>query len=125
MPVSPSARCCPVKTDMDVYTWQEPNLWGVLDDTLRIRIGRTDEGYLWISVDIQMWSDPPTMGNFTHGDTNRYATGELTISEDGLLTAMHRHPPEHDFRSGFSLRVPLSFVSPLRAALERAGVSNS
>lgn len=110
---------------MDVYTWQEPHLWGVLDDTLRVRIGRTEEGYLWISVDIQIWPDRPTMGNFTHADTNRYAHGEITLTDDGLLTAMHRHPAEQDFRSGFSLRVPLSFVSPLRQALERAGGSNS
>lgn len=106
---------------MDVYSWQETNLWGVLDDTLRVRIGRTEDGYLWIGVDIQMWPDRPTLGNFTLGDTNRYAPGEITISADGLLTAMHRHPAEHDFRSGFSLCVPPSFVSPLRQALERAG----
>ena len=109
---------------MDVYTWQEPQLWGVLDDTLRIRIGVTEEGYLWISVDIQMWPDRPTMGNFTHGDTNRYAPDEITIRDDGLLTAMHRHPAEHDFRCGFSVRVPLSFVTPLRVALESARGSN-
>lgn len=110
---------------MSLYTWQESNLWGVLDDTLRVRIGRTEEGYLWISVDIQMWPDRKSLGNFTYGDHNRYAPGEITLTDDGLLSAMHRHPAEHDFRSGFSLRVPLSFVSPLRQALERAGGSNS
>ena len=110
---------------MDVYAWNEPNLWGVLDDTLRIRIGVTEEGYLWISVDIQMWPDRPSKGNFTHGDHNRYDPGEITLTDHGLLTAMHRHPAEHDFRSGFALRVPLSFVAPLRQALEQAGRANS
>lgn len=104
----------------DVFTWQDGNLWGVMDDTLRVRIGRSEAGYLWIGVDIRMWADRPTMGNFTHDDSNQYQPNDLTLTDDGLLTALHRHEAQADFRTGFTLRVPLAFVGPLRKAIKAA-----
>ncbi len=104
----------------EVIAWNEANFWGVMDDTLRVRIGRSAASYLWIEVDIQMWSDRPTMGNLTSQDFNHYELDDLTLTDDGVLTALHRHPAGVNSRTSFTLRVPLSFVQPLRAALAAA-----
>lgn len=104
----------------DIYIWQDENLWGVMDDTLRVRIGRTEASYLWIGVDIQMWSDRPTMANYTHDDLNHYQPGDLTLTDDGMLTALHQHAAVVEFRMGFTLRVPPAFVAPLREAIKAA-----
>ena len=104
----------------DVYTWQEGTLWGVLNDDLRVRMGLSERaGGLWIGVDARLWDDRPDLANYTHDDFNRYQPDEVQITDDGLLTALHRHNTAKpvEFRSGFTVRLPLSFIEPLRSAL--------
>lgn len=108
---------------MAPYTWQDGNLWGVLNDDLRVRVGLAEgTGGLWISVDARMWDDRETMANFSHDDHNTYALEEITVSDDGCLTALHRQSTASgiDFRTGFTLRVPQAFVEPLRTAIKAA-----
>lgn len=108
---------------MATYTWQDGNLWGVLNDDLRVRVGLSEgAGRFWISVDARMWDDRETMANFSHDDHNTYSTEEITLTDDGCLTALHRQRTASgiDFRTGFTLRVPLAFVEPLRAAIKAA-----
>lgn len=104
----------------DVYCWQEGTLWGVLDDDLRVRLGLCDQaGGIWIGVDARLWDDRPDQASYTHDDFNRYQPDEITVTDDGLLTALHQHSTCRavEFRSGFTVRVPLAFVAPLRVAL--------
>lgn len=104
------------------HVWNEGSMWGVMDDTLRIRLGRLDDGGLWIGVDAKLWDDRDTLANFTHDDHNTYTVDEITVADDGCLTALHRQRTAQvvDFRTGFTMRVPLAFVEPLRAALKAA-----
>ncbi len=104
----------------DIYTWNEGTLWGVLNDDLRVRLGLCEQGGgLWIGVDARLWDDRPDQACYTHDDYNRYQADEITVTDDGLLTALHRHATARpvEFRSGFTVRMPLAFVEPLRAAL--------
>lgn len=104
----------------DVYNWNEGTLWGVLNDDLRIRMGISEgTGRLWIGVDARLWDDRPDQANYSHDDFNTYRPDEITIGADGLLTALHRHQTAGvvDYRQGFTLRLPQSFVEPLRVAL--------
>lgn len=104
----------------DIYTWNEGTLWGVLNDDLRVRLGVCEQGGgLWIGVDARLWDDRPDQASYTQDDYNRYAPDEITVGDDGLLTALHRHATAQpvEFRSGFTVRLPVAFVEPLRAAL--------
>jgi hypothetical protein len=105
---------------MDLYTWNEDGIWGVLNDDLRVRVGRAQgTGRMWIGVDARLWDDRPDQANYSHDDLNTYAPDEITIDGEGLLTALHRHETARvvDYRQGFTLRLPLAFVEPLRGAL--------
>lgn len=104
------------------YVWNEDGLWGVMDDTLRIRLGKGTGDGLWIGVDAQWSDDRDTLANYTSDDVNNYRAAEITITDDGCLSAFHRQSTASgiDFRTGFTLRVPQAFVKPLRAAIKAA-----
>jgi hypothetical protein len=105
---------------MQTHTWNEGQLWGVMNEDLRIRVGLLpDTGHLWIGVDARVWDNRPTMADYSHDDHNTYAPDEITVTDDGCLTAMHRQRTAQavDFRTGFTLRLPLAFVAPIRIAL--------
>lgn len=104
----------------DIYTWSEGTLRGVLNDDLRVVLGvATGTGRLWIGVDARWRDDRADMANYSHDDVNTYRPEEVAIADDGLLTALHRHDSAAcvDFRQGFVLRLPLTFINPLREVL--------
>lgn len=104
----------------DIYSWNEGSLWGVLNDDLRVRLGVCEQGGgIWIGIDARLWDHRPDLASYTHDDYNRYQPEEIQITDDGLLTALHWHTTAQpvEFRSGFTVRMPLAFVVPLRAAL--------
>jgi hypothetical protein len=108
---------------MAPYTWNEDGIWGVLNDDLRVRVGRSQgSDRLWIGVDARWRDDRDDQANYTHDDHNTYAADEISIDAEGLLTALHRHDSARvvDFRQGFTLRLPPSFIAPLRKAIKAA-----
>lgn len=108
---------------MTPYTWHEDGIWGVLNDDLRVRVGLSQgTGRLWIGVDARLWDDRHDHANYTADDFNTYTLDEITLTDDGCLTALRRHDGHHgfDFRTGFTLRVPQAFVEPLRLAIKCA-----
>lgn len=108
---------------MAPYTWRDGDLWCVLNDDLRIRVGLAEgTNRLWICVDARLWDDRPDLANFSHDDVNTYDRDEIQLTDDGLLTALHRQGTASviDYCTGFTLRVPQAFIAPLREAIKAA-----
>lgn len=80
----------------------------------------------WVSVGVDAeWSDeePGELVNYAHDTAPRCGPDDtLTITDDGLLTAMIKAKASStvDFRQGFTVQLPTAFVPFIRKAIELA-----
>ena len=96
----------------------------VTDDVhYRIRFHPDREGGCYTAGIDAEYSDerPGGLADYTrsHDGSASFAPGEVSISDDGLLAAMARqNSAAHvDIRSGWTARLPIEFVEPVREAI--------
>lgn len=129
--MSPTLRKSEPEITCAPDTWHDGDVYGVLMGGLRVCIQLERDvhdssssltGRLHVSVDARVWDDRPDMGSCTHECPGSYAPSEIRVTDDGLLTALRRLSTcsDVDFRSGFTLKMPIAFVAPIRAALDSA-----
>lgn len=90
----------------------------------RVTFYSSTEGTVSVGVSAE-WSDlhPGQLANFTHDIlANCGPDDTLSITDEGLLTisARHRAASTVDFRSGFTLQLPVNFVPLIRKAIRLA-----
>lgn len=96
----------------------------VTDDVhYRIRFHPDHEGGCYTAgIDAEYSDDQPAgLADFTssHEGNGYFAPGEVTISGDGTLAAMARQKSAGhvDIRAGWTARLPIEFVEPVREAI--------
>lgn len=107
---------------------ESPSFLGVSDTRIemyRIRLFPHADGTVGIDVCAKPYDGSGRLGGLTN-DIPRMSyidnNDELDISDDGLLRVMVRAPAAAyvDFRVGFSLRLPVEYVEPIRMVIESA-----
>ncbi len=102
--------------------------WLVVADELfehyRLRLGQRDEdGEVWVGIDARHSDDREVLANYTpsyEGSGPPLMPADVTIADDGFLSVMGRvrHCASGvDIRKGFTVKLPVAFVVPVRKAL--------
>lgn len=118
------------ENDVILYEFQREHggRWlGVADEGFshyRVTFNWYEDGTVSVGVDAE-WSDdePGSLANFTH-EVVAYCgpNDSLAIDGDGLLTVLARRSAAStvDFRSGFTLQLPIAFVPVVRRGIRLA-----